>query len=467
MKKCGAWLFLFTLLSGLDIHVFFNISEPETLSAGPSFVPAAHAITTKSSTASTAPPSYKTAKAPPEEELRKWWVFKPGSQIVLLKPDYTINWTPEMNAYAGREAIVTQLVGKDNDGYYTAKVDVDEGYYSWRIRNIADRHSKEAGVLDSVYVAGTEVPLCIVPKSATINLYADPASGKIIGSVPSITSNDIDGKRMFLPRYLYVHAYSNNYLEVMESDLSSRESLGWVKRDDVYQWVTRQGYIINYARTGRTPVNLARGYAEKEDIGRPGKEVYIENIKRFRNTSPNQLGMPDGLLIGKNAEPYKGMDVVSCAFKKMGEKDFTLMYMPVHSTLNPATDTIIPVALLSETDLCEIEAMAHVLYAACDEGDGRIDEIRDALTKNWDITSKVVIGAERRNQQYAKKYQKLQTLFPALTYGLKLPPDASPEKSFKDLGHRAENIANNAARILQDMRRDKRDWVWVQLDQLY
>ncbi|NCD35348.1 MAG: hypothetical protein EOL87_18320 [Spartobacteria bacterium] len=166
-------------------------------------------------------------------------------------------------------------------------------------------------------------------------------------------------------------------------------------------------------------------------------------------------------------EAFKGMDVVQCAIRNNGSMDYSVVYMPVRSTLSPKTDTIIPVALLSETELQELEEMAHILCGACDGGSGRREDIVDTLAKNWDMTSKIVIGTERRNQQFAAKYKRIQNLFPALTHGLALAPGDAPEKTWKDIGLRAECIANNASRILDTMRRNKRSWVWVSLAELY
>lgn len=406
-------------------------------------------------------------KAPPEEELRRWWTFSTGKEVLVLKPDKTPNWTPEMNAYAGKTAKVTELLGKDSDGFYMLKLDVDEGFFSWRARNIADPHSTEAGALTPLYVKGTDIPQCVIPIRNGTPLYSAADGRNKIGTVPSIESVDSDGQQWFLPRFLYVHAASNGFLEVMESDLSSRKTLGWVDAKDMNEWITRQGYIINYARASKKKATMVRGYIDKKDIGRPGKEVFSEKLTRTRNADPNIIGVPDGLLVGKNSEAYKGMDVVQCAMQLPGSMDYTIVYMPVRSTLRPSMDTIIPVALLAETELQELEAMAHILYAACDSGAGRVDEIRAALTKNWDMTSKIVVGTERRNQQFAQSYKNIQHLFPALTAGLALPPGEAPEKTFKEVGERAECIARNAGRILDDMRRNKRNWSWVSLAELY
>lgn len=405
--------------------------------------------------------------APPEEDLRKWWTFQPGTEVVLLKPDHTRNWTPQMNSFAGSKAVITELLFKDYEGYYCVRVDVDKGNYAWRVRNLANPKSSEAGALAPLCVMGTDIPLCVVPKHANVPLYTSINPGEIVGKVPSLETLDSDGRRWILPKYLYIHAETNEFYEVMQSDLSSRKTLGWIRRSDVYPWITRQGYIINYARPEEHRKLLVRGFATKEDIGVPGKEMFAEDIARRRNTDPNLIGMPDGLLIGKDAEPYRGMDVVQSAMWNHVNETYEQQYLPVRHTLTPATDTIIPVALMSETDIQELEAAAHLLYGACDRGGGRIDEIREALEKNWDLTGKVVIGVERRNQQLARGYLKVQRLFPTLTAGLKLPPGDAPDATFKQLGQRAERIAANAGRILADMRRDKRSWVWVSLAELY
>jgi hypothetical protein len=372
-----------------------------------------------------------------------------------------------MNSYSGSETTVTELGSKDVEGYYCVKVAIDKGVYAWRVQNLADAHSAEAGALKPMYLPGTIIPLCVIPKHAKVRLHRSPRADAVSGTVPAMETRDGESRNWVLPRHLYIHAQTNQFYEVMESDLSTRKTLGWVEITEVYPWITRQGYIINYSRGDEHRRHPVRGYAAKEDVGRPGREAFTEDMNRRRNTEPNLTGMPDGLLIGRDAEPYRGMDVVQTAIWNHIDQKYESLYLPVRHTLTPATDMIIPVAMLSETDIQELEAAAHLLYGICAGGSARVDEVREALETNWDITSKVVVGTDRRNQQFVRAYQRIQKLFPTLTAGLQLPPGASPDATFNELGERAARIAANASRILADMRRDKRPWAWVNLAELY
>jgi len=46
------------------------------------------------------------------------------------------NWDPEMSPYVGRTAAVTELTGTDETGCPGVRVDVDEGRFFWRIRDL-------------------------------------------------------------------------------------------------------------------------------------------------------------------------------------------------------------------------------------------------------------------------------------------------------------------------------------------
>lgn len=45
------------------------------------------------------------------------------------------NWAPEMTDFIGREAVVEELIGVDNEGCPGAALDIDEGEFFWRVRD--------------------------------------------------------------------------------------------------------------------------------------------------------------------------------------------------------------------------------------------------------------------------------------------------------------------------------------------
>ncbi|NCD34287.1 MAG: hypothetical protein EOL87_12850 [Spartobacteria bacterium] len=79
------------------------------------------------------------------------------------------------------------------------------------------------------------------------------------------------------------------------------------------EWITRQGCIINYARASKKKATMVRGYKDKKNIGRPGKEVFSEKLTRTRNADPNIIGVPDGLL-------YRTMNILRRKDRKTPER---------------------------------------------------------------------------------------------------------------------------------------------------
>lgn len=70
------------------------------------------------------------------------------------------NWIPEMEPFVGREARVTEQVGVDDQGCAIVRVDVDNGEYVWRVRDLrlpapAEAPPPAAGAADP---APTPVP---------------------------------------------------------------------------------------------------------------------------------------------------------------------------------------------------------------------------------------------------------------------------------------------------------------------
>lgn len=46
------------------------------------------------------------------------------------------NWCPRMDKYIGKIATIKKVLGFDPEGYEVARIDLDEGEYSWRTRNM-------------------------------------------------------------------------------------------------------------------------------------------------------------------------------------------------------------------------------------------------------------------------------------------------------------------------------------------
>ena len=66
-------------------------------------------------------------------------LIKVGSMVVLGRHDdgegeFEINWADEMDAFVGKRAKVTEIVGSDSDGFLVVAVDSNE--YVWRVRNL-------------------------------------------------------------------------------------------------------------------------------------------------------------------------------------------------------------------------------------------------------------------------------------------------------------------------------------------
>ncbi|MBN8613822.1 MAG: hypothetical protein J0L92_24715 [Deltaproteobacteria bacterium] len=69
----------------------------------------------------------------------QYGAIAPGAQVQLAMHTPwrgDANWSPEMGRYVGMSAIVTQLGGVDSGGCPTVRVNVDNGQYYWRIRDM-------------------------------------------------------------------------------------------------------------------------------------------------------------------------------------------------------------------------------------------------------------------------------------------------------------------------------------------
>lgn len=65
--------------------------------------------------------------------------LEPGSIVRLHQQrtdDIAPNWTPEMGAHVDHVTAVTDLVGVDGEGCPSIRVEVDNGIYAWRVRDL-------------------------------------------------------------------------------------------------------------------------------------------------------------------------------------------------------------------------------------------------------------------------------------------------------------------------------------------
>lgn len=86
-------------------------------------------------------------QTPPQECGRtdttvEWGPIQLGSQVTLgrhreVSGDF--NWSPEMDPFIGRQARITELVGVDDRGCAVVRIDVDNGEFYWRIRDMTVR----------------------------------------------------------------------------------------------------------------------------------------------------------------------------------------------------------------------------------------------------------------------------------------------------------------------------------------
>ncbi|HJL17352.1 MAG TPA: hypothetical protein RMH99_16915 [Sandaracinaceae bacterium LLY-WYZ-13_1] len=73
------------------------------------------------------------------DETASYGDVAPGTAVVLGRHrpvEGVPNWVEEMEAYVGRTARVTELVGVDEQGCPLVRVDVDDGDWFWRLRDL-------------------------------------------------------------------------------------------------------------------------------------------------------------------------------------------------------------------------------------------------------------------------------------------------------------------------------------------
>lgn len=398
-----------------------------------------------------APPDWESVRR--EERFRKHGALSAGSRVTLGPVDRD-NWNSEQARYVGMQTRVVELVpDPDSRGCYGVRVEADGAVFFWRVRNLAGEGLRSGKFLSCERLDGTGIPLCVVPMSQDIPLYDAPsADAETSRQVPMFTTSEDSPWR--LPRHLFVHERSGGFLHVMESDFGSRDTLGWVREEDTIVWPTRQGYMVNTAPGTSPPA----GYAEPEDVGRPERAVVQDQPADLAPRDPNQTGMCDGLLLQRRM--VRGMELVQCAWTPPGESTRQILWFPA----SQRPQTLVPYVLMSEYDLIQLSAEFALLYAACMKG--YVDEIRDALEQEWDLEAKVMTGTKEKARKYAQFYREVQSIYPALSRRLELPPGQTEEAEFAQIAERAAESQARVQRIIDSMLRDQRSWSWVRVDTL-
>ncbi|MBX3268658.1 MAG: hypothetical protein KF729_00260 [Sandaracinaceae bacterium] len=90
-----------------------------------------------------ASPSAPDARVPQAcastDETVAWGALEPGRRVILgahRAVDGERNWVDEMEAYVGRIARIVRLIGVDDQGCGLVEVDIDEGAFYWRARDL-------------------------------------------------------------------------------------------------------------------------------------------------------------------------------------------------------------------------------------------------------------------------------------------------------------------------------------------
>ncbi|MBP8128806.1 MAG: proteasome accessory factor PafA2 family protein [Candidatus Hydrogenedentes bacterium] len=80
----------------------------------------------------------------PDETLGRFHI---GDRVVLGRHEPvggSENWNSDMEQYVGRTATVLRIVGLDSSGCEVVRVDIDQGRYVWRARNLTHAHEDVA-----------------------------------------------------------------------------------------------------------------------------------------------------------------------------------------------------------------------------------------------------------------------------------------------------------------------------------
>ena len=390
-----------------------------------------------------------------EETLRGHGALKVGSRVTLGPIDRD-NWNPDQNQFVGATTRVVEIVpDRDVRGCYGVRVEADGGVFFWRVRNLAGEGLRSGQYLDCLRVENTDIPLCVIPLRDHLPLYAEPAAtANVVGRAPLYRVAE-STQTWYLPRQLYVHARRNGFLQVMDSDFASEDALGWIKEAETVPWPTRQGYVINRARSPRTPI---LGYASLQDWGREERAVYREPMDSSTTPDPNATSMCEGLLLQRRT--VRGMDVVQCVLTPAQGEARRIVWLPLRRNRKE----LLPYVLMSKLDLIELSGNFALLYAACREG--YADQIKRALEEDWDLEAKIMTGDKKRVQTYTRFFREVQRIYPALSHRLALPPGDTNEREFREIADRAAASLAHVQRVIDAMDRDRREWTWVRIDEL-
>jgi len=73
-------------------------------------------------------------------------LVKEGTRVILGRHDEVNggdNWVDDMDAFVGKETVVTEVLGTDSEGFTVVSVEGND--WSWRIRNLTVKGRGEAG----------------------------------------------------------------------------------------------------------------------------------------------------------------------------------------------------------------------------------------------------------------------------------------------------------------------------------
>jgi len=131
------------------------------------------------------------------EGTESYGFIKVGSTVILGRHDDVnggSNWADEMDAFVGKEAVVTSLPGPDTQGFLVVRVKGNG--YAWRVRNLTVKNRGETGSYG--YEVGDKVIIGAHRYIADDNNWAD-AMSEYVGLITTITSLEgTDASNSFL-----------------------------------------------------------------------------------------------------------------------------------------------------------------------------------------------------------------------------------------------------------------------------
>jgi len=131
------------------------------------------------------------------EGVESYGLIKVGSTVILGKHDDVNggdNWAEEMDAYVGKEAVVTELPGTDTQGFLVVRVKGNG--YAWRVRNLALKGRGEAGSYG--YQVGDMVVISAHRYIDSDNNWADDMAAYVGQTATITTLEGTDGSESYL-----------------------------------------------------------------------------------------------------------------------------------------------------------------------------------------------------------------------------------------------------------------------------